>query len=122
MSWENRGHPAGHAPHTGPGNMTTQPAPPHGPGWVGPDNCYIHGYEPIPAYYHTICGECGHVYATPEALRGAYRREIERITAEFQRQINAGGTLAAGLLAEIDPLVVPPAEDIHFCQECTHDF
>jgi hypothetical protein len=107
---------------TRPAETAHQHTPPHGPGWIGPDNCFIHGYEPIPGGYYTICGECGHVYGTPEALRAAYRREIERITAEFQRQINAGGTLAGGLLAEIDPLVVPPAEDIPFCQECLHDF
>lgn len=99
-----------------------QPTPPHGPGWVGPDNCYIHGYEPLPADPYIVCMECGHCYATVDALRAAYRREIERVAERSWREAISGCPFIEGLHAEIDPLVVPPAEDIHFCQECTHDF
>lgn len=98
-------------------------APPHGPGWVGVDNCYIHGYEPWPDRFYIRCFECGHVYNTPDDLRRAYRREIEGIERSYLN--NPTGAWFFGLLEEcphIDPLVVPPTEEIYFCQECTHDF
>lgn len=72
---------------------------------IDPDQCLVHGLEPVPPTgYYTICGECYHCYPTGDDLRAAYRREIQR------------------MFDYIDPLTVPPVEDITFCQECTHDF
>jgi hypothetical protein len=102
--------------------ITAEPHPPNGPGWAGVDNCYIHGYEPWPERFYMQCFECGHVYATPDDLRGAYRRAIEHIAAVYLQERNSGRQFHDGLHAEIDPLVVPPAENIPFCQECLHDF
>jgi hypothetical protein len=63
------------------------------------DTCYIHGYEPIPETgYYRLCGECYHVFVTPEELVEAY------------------------VLNAPSPVVVPDVAEIHFCPHCTHDF
>lgn len=52
--------------------------------------------EPLPAEYYIVCGECGHVYVTPEDLVDAYVEEF--------------------------PGYRPMAEHIASCAKCWHDF
>ena len=65
------------------------------------DFCYIHGYEPMPPQYYRICGECWHVYVTPEEL---VQKDL------YQR---------ASVSLPVEPM---KAEDITICPECLHDF
>jgi hypothetical protein len=77
------------------------------------EQCYFHGVEPVPpGGYYIMCMECGHCYDTEDDLRRAYRVIVEQWAAS---------SLARGC-HDIDPLTVPPASDIYFCQECAHDF
>lgn len=82
------------------------PTPEHGPGWVGENNCWHHGYEPAPDDSYRLCMECGHCYITREdveTLDYALRLSFERDWADYT---------ATALLAR----------DIHICPLCTHDF
>lgn len=84
------------------------------------DHCSWHQVdEPNPADFpdvgdaYQICLECGHVYLTPLDLEQAYAREVRAIWQAQERD---------------EPGVHHPipehlsAEEIGFCQECTHDF
>jgi uncharacterized protein with PIN domain len=51
---------------------------------------------------YLVCGECGHVYWTEEALRNAFER-IWMADEPFDQ-------------------VAPPAVKIFSCPECSHDF
>lgn len=73
-----------------------------------PDFCVVHGVaEPIPGYWgdrppYIRCGECGHLYLTHAHLLDA-----------FFDKCKAMGASTEG---------VTSAEDITYCQECTHNF
>lgn len=72
--------------------------------------CWIHNVnedcDPMP---YRVCGECGHVYNTPESLIIAYNEDIT------EEMIDAcGKTPLMKTLAEVD--------SIFFCPICIHDF
>lgn len=63
-------------------------------------HCFMHHVnERIPPDTHIVCFECGHVYATPQALIDTFNREKP----------------------DDEPLEVD-ADKIFFCPECIHDF
>ena len=96
-------------------------------------HCHSHHVdEPsLPAY--VACNECGHVYRTSGELRAAYRRIVTQFTfPSREREDDPFGGLfdaprstgRARLLELWDWLLsrFARARDIHFCQECLHDF
>lgn len=83
------------------------------------DACYFHGHEPIPPNCYRVCVECGHAYATPEALLEAENVETDRINAA---NAHAQVTGAPGGF-DWEPL--EPAtrvDDIYCCPLCSHDW
>lgn len=57
------------------------------------DQCFFHGYEPIPEAYFKICLECCHCWVTEE---------------EF--------------LADVEKMPVTVVGEVTFCPLCSHDF
>ena len=88
--------------------MSDQSLPLHGPGWVGEDNCWHHGHEPIPEGAYRVCGECGHCFAT----------EADLSQADFDVRHKA---YLAGF-TDSYPTVLRSGEQIYSCPLCTHDF
>jgi hypothetical protein len=66
------------------------------------DECAIHGYEPIPPTYYTICGECWHCFVTAAEL----------VTADLDVRRSIPG---------VDAVPRQP-DDIPCCPHCSHDF
>lgn len=74
-------------------------------------HCHSHHVDENPGRYYIGCYECGHVYRTARELRRAYRRQsftIPRYDIPWWRITWRALTIRA--------------RDIHFCQECIHDF
>lgn len=84
---------------------------PHGPtNACSAVHCYAHHVDE-PGVGYRICGECGHLYRTAGELRRAYRREVleqRRFGVDWFDIVLRALTIRA--------------RDIHFCQECLHDF
>lgn len=55
------------------------------PDEASPDWCHsCLKLEPLPAEYHEVCGECGHVYVTAEDLMAAYIEEWRKMAVSVQ--------------------------------------
>lgn len=72
-----------------------------------------------PGTGYITCPECGHLYRTAGALRRAYRRSVweRRRWAREVLSLDGLGWAEVALRA-----LTIRARDIHFCQECLHDF
>jgi len=82
--------------------------------------CWCHDTrEPVPPNPYVVCFECGHVYATPDDLVAAYRREVDRINADEEFKAFEEAVLG---IKWVDLTYRTNAEEIVFCQECCHDF
>jgi hypothetical protein len=79
---------------------TTERHAPH-PGCLK-THCYSHGVDELETpFTYRVCGECFHVYETSHDLVKAWQAAVDRL----------------------EPMEdTPAADDIHFCQFCTHDF
>lgn len=92
--------------------------------------CWAHQrVEAVPADVYRVCYECGHVYRRALSLRLAYLRESWKIAKHPIQPPSFAPHVAAPpapwwrryatLLLRVAHL---DADDIHFCQECVHDF
>jgi len=78
------------------------PLSPHEPdGRCGDLHCYFHHVDEPREPGDLICGECGHVFGSPEKLRAAW---------------------LANMPPEMAGQDAPPADEITFCPLCAHDF
>lgn len=69
---------------------------------ASPDWCHsCCKLEPLPAVYHIVCGECGHVFVTAEDLVAAFK-------AYFEPRIGQVLDVKTG--------------EIYACPKCGHDF
>lgn len=64
-------------------------------------HCYFHHVDEIHEPGDLICGECGHVFGTPEELRAEWK---------------------ANMPPELAGQDAPPADEITFCPLCAHSF
>jgi hypothetical protein len=70
--------------------------------WPPNEHCYSHNaHEPIPEKYYRICGECWHVFVTPEELMAEHNNRLDEVGA---------------------PLGGCTVDQIPCCPLCTHDF
>ena len=75
---------------------------PHEPSEACADtHCYWHNVDEPSTGACRICGECGHVFGSPENLRAEWKANAP---PELARQD------------------VPPADEITFCPLCAHSF
>ena len=70
----------------------------------GGTHCHSHGLDESDVGAWRVCGECGHVYRSPEDLRRVWADEV-------------GPAYAPGPAPE-----VPPADEILACPLCSHDW
>lgn len=74
------------------------------------DNCYVHGYEPVPSSYYKMCYECQHVFVTEQDLID----DDVQVRRNFNKVAGPGDYLFSE-----DPV---PVEEIFCCPHCSHDF
>jgi hypothetical protein len=67
------------------------------------DQCAIHGYEPIPASYYRLCGECWHCFVTAA--------ELVEADWDVRRSLPGG-----------EDAVRRQPDDVWVCPHCSHDF
>lgn len=70
-----------------------------------PDQCFFHGYEPIPRNMFRLCMECGHAW-TEASLLVAYNELLKHLAEVYAD----------------DEEPVSDADTIHSCPLCGHDF
>lgn len=75
-------------------------------------HCYSHHVDEPGDGAYIWCFECGHVYRTAGDLRRAYRRQYWETSKHF-------GDPVWRRLWRVAAIRV---KNIHFCQECIHDF
>lgn len=77
---------------------------PHEPGpECGDTHCYWHNVDEPAEGAYRVCGECGHVYRTAEALRAAFMDELAPDLGDL-------------------PGMPPLADEILGCPMCLHDW
>lgn len=79
--------------------------------------CYHHlQYEDAAGDVYRVCGECLHIYRTPEDLVKAFNEESRRM-AEHWNELLKGTTVP-----DVRTLTIAEVQHIGFCQYCLHDW